>query len=715
MQPLQMQIQIPNGMNNNNLMMNNNNGVGFMASSQQQFGAATNGVNVGPGAQTTLELKAVCSSLRPNDFGGDVTRAMARQSQLFHSLPREEAVLLTLIECFTFQYRNRLPHELSVMPNATLYFTRLSRSDSPLKNRMEYAVGFRCCACRHTSQTPDQYIVGSTQLICMDFLDSKAATKIINDLKSHILNCPLVSDHVKASLTSPTTSISPKHSSMKDYLTVWHESLLEFAKLSGYPKITQKDNSIRVNNAATNRIMERLASQNGKNSNNLANGNRQEVQNNGTLFQESVMQDALRVQQTYLQPHRPSQSLPTNRTPTTQQIPTVDPLVEVEDEVFQDLDLCISTALSNSNFGLEVMKSRTLASDLTELPISKGALVSPLMELLLQSYCLTLRENPSALEPGRQEISEAMDVVDLTNTEDEKEELDQQQPRGPKVYFECGYCDCQKTRFCLTTGDAREAAIFINSTGLQHLTEECEALPYDVRDKLSKLKDSKSTCHNNHHLVEHHFASWKAEFGDSQAVHDTSIKTGGHHVRFWRPLSWRFVEQVGASAISDQHSGMKGEKTTLLPADPSKKLPYAQRDNDVLIGWDGAHIGNRQYMDLLNECLPAFQNEGLSDVQRKLIAGTAVRLIGARGGRFYSVSSNYATVPPVLIPPDKAALITLDILKYGASILLQPPPDNNKTGPGSRVLDFEFAPQRDVFGTEIIHNKPVNQTDPRKE
>ena len=729
MQPLQMQIA--NGVNNNNDMISNN-GMGFMA--PQQFGVSAGaGVNGAEPIQKTLELKAVCSSLRPNDFGGHATNTMASQLLLFNKLPREQATLLTLIECFSFKYRNRLPHEMSVMPNAALYYSRLSRADSPLKHRMEDVVGFRCCACRHTSQAPGQYMVGSTQLICMDFFNARSAVKMMGDLKAHIFKCPLVPKHAKDSLAT-STALSPNHSSMEDYIDAWHKSFLGFSKVHGYPKLGNKSNTNNgqvsqqqpfqngnrnfptqmATNAATNRS--RIVA-NMHNSNNLANDFQPIVNNNGALSHAQVMQEALKVAGfpapvTYQQQQQPPPlCLQTQNALTTQKIPTVVP-VETEDEAFRELDDCITTALSSNNFGLEMMKSRTLATDLTELPISEGSLVSPLLELLLQSYCMTLRAKPSIPEPSKKRSAEEMEVVDLTA---EAQPLpEQKQSRGPKVYFECGYCDCEKATFCITTGNAREAATFIASSGLQHLAEECKEVPYDVKQKLNKLKESKVTVQKNHALVENHFASWKTEF-DTQTQGKANTETGGPHVRFWRPLSWSFIEQVGASAISDKDGGVKGERSPLLPEDPSKKLPYAQRDVDVLVGWNGAHIGNRLFMDLLNEFKPAYLDEGMSERQQKVIAGSIVGMIWASGGRFYSVSSNYATVPPVPLSPEKATLITLDILKHGAYLLLQPTPDCTKTGRGSRVLDCEYAPQRDVFGTEIIRNKRYKLAEPLKD
>lgn len=698
----------------------------------QQFGATVAGANNGERTQKTLELKAVCSSMRPNDFGGAANNGtMASQSHLFNRLPSEQAALLTLIECFTFKYRNRLPHEMSVMPNATLYYTRLSRADSPLRSRMEEVVGFRCCACRHTSKTPDQYIVGSTQLICMNYLDAKSAIKMVLDLKAHIFKCPLVPKHVKDSLVA-STMLSPNHSSMEDYINAWHKSFLGFSKTRGYPKLGNKSDTNNgqssrqphfqngnrnfptqmATETATNRsrIMANM-----QNNDSLPNGYQQNANNNAALSHAQVLEEALKVAAfpapVRYQQQQPPQCLQTQNAFLTQQFPTVVP-VETEDQVFRELDDCITTALSSNNFGLEMIKPRTLASDLTELPLSKGSVASPLMELLLQSYCMTLRAKPSEPDSGTKRSAEDMEVVDLTDAAHLPSE--RKQSRGPKVYFECGYCDCEKTMFCLTTGNAREAATFIVSSGLKHLAGECKEVPYDVKQKLNKLKDSKDTFQKNHELVEHHFASWKAEF-DTQVQGKTSADTGGPHVRFWRPLNWSFIEQVGASAISDENGGVKGENAPLLPEDPSRKLPYAQRDDDVLVGWNGAHIGNRRFMELLNEFQPMFFHEGISARQQGVIAGSVVALIGARGGRFFSVSSNYATVLPVPLTPARATLITLDILKHGAYVLLQPPPDCTKTGRGSRVLDCEYAPQRDVFGTEIIRNKRYKLAEPVKD
>ena len=229
---MQMQMQMANGVNNYN---GNGNGMGFAP--QQQAGSL----------QQTLELKAVAASLRPTDFGGYANSAMASQSQLFLHLPKEDAALLALVECFTFQYRNRGPNEMPVMPNASLYYTRLSAADSPLKNRMEEVVGFRCCACRHTTQPPSQYVVGSTQLICMEFFNAASAKKMLVDLKTHIFQCPLVPPHVKGSLVA-TTTVNTKHSSLEDYIAVWHTSLLAFAKRAGYPKFSGSSNNAANNN-----------------------------------------------------------------------------------------------------------------------------------------------------------------------------------------------------------------------------------------------------------------------------------------------------------------------------------------------------------------------------------------------------------------------------------------------------------------------------------
>lgn len=790
-----------NGMTNNN-----GNGMGYVPPFQPRHN-----INSNNGTLQTMELVVCAWSMRPDNFayGSHTSLSSRALFDLFQTLPADQAALLSLIECFCFHYRPRHPHQLPISPNASLYYTRLVQSGSPLTTRMAEVVGFRCCGCRHTTQSPGNYIQGSTQLICSEFLSPNSCTKILYSLKDHILGCPLVPNHVKMGIVSlRTQGIAP---ALEKYVIDWCKCFAELAHKSGYPKISSHSSSPACG-TLNNNIRQQQAPPDG----------------NATTATTATT---------------------TSRTPPAPTAPVVlsqriGDSEETEDSLYEELNEAVTGALTKNNFGLENSDCRTLFDDLTELPMKESSIVSPMLEMLLQSFCVVHRVESSSwsgplLDDSQQQSSEAMDIEDRSpgerDPEPEKSDLNQSasapatvqpsvedlsqpaseptpaqpsidnllqpvsepnltQPRidsqlqptsnqtpaqpgiesllypasdpkpvqrgkpaqpgieslsypasdpkpaqlgvkdsmqpafGPKpvsqqkpeeqlkpgIYFECAYCECLSKPFCLSTGSASELASFFKTRGLRHLCEDCEGVPnYFQEDLINMTALTNGVSQADASVVKDNFDAWKSKLiGKPFQQCKNSFTKEQRLTSYWRPLTWRFLEKVGASAISDKNASTKeGDRCLLLPRDAKRKVPFAQHENDVLIGWNGAHVGNRRYMALLNECRTIFFEKGVSGMQKKIIACTILSQVEKRGGQFYSVNSNYETVPPTLIDREKACALTIKMLELGSFILLKPS-SNAKTGRGSHVLDWEYAPQRDIFGTKVFFNKRFKMPEP---
>lgn len=203
-------------------------------------------------------------------------------------------------------------------------------------------------------------------------------------------------------------------------------------------------------------------------------------------------------------------------------------------------------------------------------------------------------------------------------------------------------------------------------------------------------------------IIEQSFKSWESKFpGNTREKKVWTRETD--QTQMWRPLTWKFIEANGGACIADASLSHE-EPCVFWEVGESKQLPFAVRNDDVLFGWNGKHLGNRRFLDLLSIARPAFSTESLSALQQKIIACEILNKIGKRGGRFYSVASN-PILPPTLQPPEKAVSLILQTLKRGNVVLYQAPPDPSKRGRASCVLECEMAPQRSLFGKEVMLNK----------
>ena len=179
----------------------------------------------------------------------------------------------------------------------------------------------------------------------------------------------------------------------------------------------------------------------------------------------------------------------------------------------------------------------------------------------------------------------------------------------------------------------------------------------------------------------------------------------------WRPLTWKFIKENGGSCIADASLSYK-ETSIFLAAKEDKKLTHDElRDDDVLFGWNGRHLGNLRFLQLLWHARPAFWSKGLSSSQQKIIAYEVMRAIDKRGGRFFSVNPN-PILPPKLEPKERAVTLIMQTLKRGNVVLYQPPPNPLKKGRASCVVECELAPQRSLYGKEILFNKRFKKSLP---
>jgi len=657
------------------LLPRNMEGIGCPSVSQQQQppqnglnGTLPSGNFVSDGSASvtadprTLDLKLIASAMRPTNFQGNASNSQHTQLEIFSRLPNDAASLLSMIECFTFQYYPRGPNDLAVTPGAALYYARLCAAGSPLKERMDSVVAFRCCGCRHTTQSPDLYRPGSTQIICIDFLNPRTVKKAIDDLRIHILACQYIPENLKSNLSR--SAVAKHHSRLDEYLAVWNQALISNAVATGFPRCPFPPNSASVNGRKAVNTTNKFS--------NSKSTNMDSAPRNTSLHQT----DKQNLQ--YLS----AQQSPTNG------------ILDAEVEIVGELESSISRGLALNNFGLQEFKGRVVEEDLTELAIEGNRLLSPLLELVFQSFSLVLRwQYTKTAMPGEKRGHGGM-------------------ARSPAsfsshVFFQCRRCNDQEQSFCASAAEAQEAASFLVGPAFRHLCKECPKVPMALKDKLVTLKEMRDAKQDeeDRRVIQRSFSTWKAHFHAYSSTWGGSCKKKkAYHTKFWQPLSWRFVKENGGAVITDHDLSYKGG---FLPfqTSASKELPHAVGEDDVLIGWVGEHVGNRRFLNIIADFRQLFLDPSTALTQQRIIALTAVRFVTERGGRFLQVSHEYPAAPLKELDIPLASSFTQRVMKCGYHLLLRPPADTTKSGVGSCVLEVDCAPQRDVFSKEIIRNK----------
>lgn len=664
MHPYQHQMGIPINFNNMAALAahrNTHQNVMNMASQMtmmnrglmQQNGHAPAG---GPMAEVqapkTLELKVVTRDMTPRSSAHHAGHLLAALNQKWVNLAKQDATILQLVEVFTFQTRRRLPTEPEVMKNASLYYTRLKDKKSKLGNRITEVTGFRCCGCRHTTMggTNTGYIVGAAQLIVsFDHFHKTAVNASLMSLKEHMLQCQFITPTIKQALRDSPPVFQSRTTSLEDYIETWIQALVFFSQRYGYPKL-QPSLTNNMQNQGPRGPTQGLS-------------NYQQARYHPASYQPSVVVQA------------------------------------TEDIVRWELEDCVNQALVGNNYGVASVKPRTIIPDLSDLPISAPHEVSPMLELLLQSLCAIQRwrTTPAAgAKRSNQEISE-------TTTTTDKQRLS-------NVFFECRYCN--QHSLCASTANPKDTAEFILESACKHLCEECPEVPEEVQEKLETMflqitdvQRSKQT-----RVIEQNLNSWKALFPENTGGGKKKSTKKLQQSKFWRPLTWKYLEENTGACIADDTLAHKGPSVFLVDSE-TKKLPFEPRRDDVIFGWNGKHVGNRRFLDLMNDArLAYFEHESRSVEQERVIACELMRAIGRRGGRFFVLSN--PLLPAVMVPPEKTVLLILQTLKRGNGVLLQPMNDPNKRGHASYVLECEVAPQRSMFGKGIVRNKRFKKSTP---
>jgi hypothetical protein len=647
--------------------------------------AASNASNqkvVPHGPNKTLELKQIAATMGPTSL----SLYQPSLIESFTKLPRDDAGLIGLVECFTFHYRQRQPHEPTVMPNASLYFTKLQQSSSLFAMSLEQVIGFRCCACRHTTQMPGAYRVGAAQLLACEFLGPESVCKSLLELRTHMSGCPDVPPEFKGAFSNSSSICTGNgKTSLDQYIFEWIQALKISAHAKGFPPIKATPTPIPPHTPSKRTVPGR-------------NGTLQNVGRSSVDPSVGVLRAALGsapMQQQQLARHFALQqgALATagKRGYTATAVQTLpaasQTITNLEEELFSDLQRSVEVALMESNFGLQSFKSRRLVTDLSELPTesSHGA-VAPLLEVLLQSLCAVQRWTAAGEKRSNQDMPESSSQI-----------------RKARVFIECIYCNDSSHSFCVSTGTAREAADFIFEAGYKHLCLDCQKAPSSLKQKLVKLKSSFGIeqCNMQTRIIEENFKQWIHLFPDHEKIGKKTSQEATN-VKFWRPLTWGFLQETRGAAVRTDKLACDDVSAVLLGR-AGKTLPYTMKDDDVLIGWNGALKGNIAFLYLLDSFRKAFVEA--SPVQQNVIASFAVSTVATRGGRFYAVNPTNYIMPPTVVPPKEAVDFALRTLKYGAMVLIKPPQDHTKAGRGSCVLDSEVVPQRDVFSNEIVRNK----------
>ncbi|CAB9500250.1 expressed unknown protein [Seminavis robusta] len=595
----------------------------------------------------TLELVQIASTLDPSSKTLNEYDEPRRLLNKYIELPKGDAVFLKLVECFVFCYRTRGPHEPAVMPNATFYFSRLQRCNSPLVNTIDKVVGYRCCGCRHTTLSPNEYLVGAAQLVSVQFVSPQALFKSLSELRKHVRECPYIERSVRDAVASSSNTVQ-----LADYMTAWYYLLELFAQKKGFPQLPIQNNTGRNNGMSNNRNYP------------ATYNNRPAVGRPLGSYQQH--------RPGQLKPPPPGSVRPSSK-PTSPQLPTL------EDEIFATLEHCRERALINNNFGLEEsFKSRLVVTDLSKFPISTTSVpVSPLLEVLLQSVTAvqrwTKRDNNSQ----------------------------------PLVFFECGCCkNMMDDAFCASTGAAADAADFLlNGQGWNHLAVECSKIRGSIRQKLLNMKarTTPDEWQKQARIVQDNFDTWKRLYFPNQGEQGNAkgARAVARRNKAWRPITWRFLVGTKAAALRTDNLGNQNDAVWQVN---KNAFPHQTKDDDVLVGWNGSHKGNQRFMKLLYEFRPIFLDANASKKQREVVARILVQTIFKRGGQFLTVGTSGDIMPPTALPLPRAVWITYRALKFGATVILNPP--QVKTGRGSCVEDLECAPQRDLFGTEVVrHNK----------
>lgn len=607
-------------------------------------------------APKTLELKVVVRDMTPRSSANHAGHVLPAMNQKWVNLAKQDATLIQLIEVFTFQHRRRMPMEPEVMKNASLYYNRLKDKKSALGNRITDVTGFRCCGCRHTTMGANSgYIVGAAQLIVSsDHFHKTAVLKSLMSLKEHMLQCHFITPPIKQALGESPPIFSPRNTSLENYIESWIQSVVLFSQRFGYPKLQPSL------------------------TNNMQNRGPMGTTQGLTAFQQARYHPA-----PYQQPA------------------VVD---DTENVVRWELEDCVNQALVGNNYGVASVKPRTIVPDLSDLPISAPQEVSPILEVLLQSLCAIQRwrTTSAAITPTKRSNEEMKETKKMTDKQ-----------RLSNVFFECRYCNNHS--LCASTANAKDTAEFILESACKHLCEECPEVPEEVQEKLETmfLQITDAQRSKQTRVIEQNLNSWKALFPENTGGGKKKSTKRVQQSKFWRPLTWKYLEENTGACIADASLADKGPCAYLVDSE-TKKLPFEPRRDDVIFGWNGKHVGNRRFLELMNDArLALFEQESPSVEQDRVIACELMRAIGRRGGRFF-VLSNPLT-PAVMVPPEKTVHLILQSIKRGNSVLLQPFNDPNKRGRGSYVLECEVAPQRSLFGKGIVRNKRFKKSAPVEE
>jgi hypothetical protein len=281
------------------------------------------------------------------------------------------------------------------------------------------------------------------------------------------------------------------------------------------------------------------------------------------------------------------------------------------------------------------------------------------------------------------------------------------QSTSTDFFLACCFCSKKFENFSLATSSPKSVASCVNTNARDHLLLDCDKVPGDIKQKLNKLSppDDSTESERNINTLEKHAVNWNYSFQlpeISSSIAENDERRSRKVISGWRPLTWRLIHKKGAASVCAKSLAYKNS----FPVPASEKpLPPGIKDDDVLVGWDSPHVGNRRFQFLLEELRPAFFDESITLAQQKMMAEFAVTKIGARGGRFFAVPASGTTKQPVFLGYVKAAIVTLTALQKGFVTVLQPPLDPSMTGRGSRVLEFEYAPQCGLFDEEIVWNK----------
>jgi hypothetical protein len=669
---------------------------------------------------TTLELKVLSSSMRP-DPCREVQGLEKRIFDIFSKLHPKDQAVLTLTESFAFQFRRRALHEPPVMLNAAVYISKLRTANPVFYQRIENIVGFRCSACRHATFSENDYQAGAAQLLITDDLTTSSICASLVGLKTHMLACKCVPDNTKLFL-SRKENHTVAFAAFRDFIDAWSAQFYEQSKARGYPKLSVSSvppnmsyqnpkqqtivntNNAQFNNVNTNNAQFNNVNNNNAQLNNINNNNAQfnNVVNNNAQFNQAraslaqmqgiAAQQQIRFQQQQrLQQAAMQQRMAQAATQARQEKEAAQAArnLDKEGELHHELESSVSNAFSSHNYGLAKHIPAVIASDLTRLPLSDCS-ESPFLELLLQCFCAIQQHYNSQ------------------NSDDG--DTSRQAAKG-KIFLECRFCSKSSTRFCLTAATPESTASYINSSGRQHLLEKCDLVPPSIKRKLSLLKPETDgeKFRKDMIVTEQHAEQWILKFQSAHTLREDG-KRRKHRkpFKFYRPLTWSFIHKKGAALISDNTLAYKGSQS--VPISSGKKVPDNTNDDDVLLGWDGEHIGNRRFLLLLSELRPSFSDSSVSVRQQNVISFTAVKKVIARGGRFLAVSANNLAAPPTILPAARATSIVFAALKQGSAVLLRPPTDTTRTGRGSRVLESEYAPLVGVFDEgNIEFNRPFKR------